>query len=84
MTSSFTDKVAIVTGGGSGIGAATAQVLAERGAKVTVFGRRMDKLENVVAEIAAAGGEALAAPGDISVPGDLQQAVADTVNTSAP
>ena len=73
MTRTFTGKVALVTGAGSGIGAATAQVLAERGAQVTVFGRRKDKLEGVVADITAAGGDALA------VPGDLERAVAQTV-----
>ena len=79
MASPFTGKVALVTGAGSGIGAATAQVLAERGAKVTVFGRRKDKLEGVVADITSIGGDALVVPGDVSVPGDLERAVAQTV-----
>ena len=49
-------KVAIVTGGGSGIGKATAKVFADVGAKVVVTGRRNDPLISVANEI---GGEAL-------------------------
>ena len=56
----------IVTGGGSGIGRATAIALAERGANVAVAGRTRSKLESVVAEIEAAGGTALSLPVDVS------------------
>ncbi|KGB83312.1 short-chain dehydrogenase [Rhodovulum sp. NI22] len=58
-------KVAIVTGGGSGIGAAAALLMAQRGAKVAVVGRRVESLENTVAAITGAGGEALAVPADL-------------------
>jgi NAD(P)-dependent dehydrogenase (short-subunit alcohol dehydrogenase family) len=75
----FTDKVALVTGAGSGIGRATAVLVAERGAAVTVMGRRESKLDEVVAEITAAGGRALAVPGDVSRPEDVERAVARTV-----
>ena len=51
-------QVALVTGGGSGIGRSTALMLAAEGARVVVMGRRIDPLETVVAEIRAAGGEA--------------------------
>jgi NADP-dependent 3-hydroxy acid dehydrogenase YdfG len=52
MTSTeFSGKVAFVTGASSGIGAATAILLAQRGAAVAVFGRRKDKLDDVVASI---------------------------------
>jgi citronellol/citronellal dehydrogenase len=54
----FTGTVALVTGGGSGIGRCTAHELASLGAKVIVSGRKADKLERVVAEIADDGGEA--------------------------
>ena len=79
MQQQFTDKVALVTGAGSGMGRATAILLAERGAAVTVVGRRAAKLDEVVAEITAAGGRALAVPGDVSRPEDVERAVARTV-----
>ncbi len=59
-------RVAIVTGGGSGIGAATARLLAERGLTVAVVGRGEERLDSVVAEIAAAGGAAFAVPADLA------------------
>jgi meso-butanediol dehydrogenase/(S,S)-butanediol dehydrogenase/diacetyl reductase len=59
-------KVAFVTGGGSGIGAATAQRLAREGATVIVCGRRRDPLDEVVAGIVAAGGKAEAVVADVS------------------
>ncbi len=54
----FAGKVAIVTGGGSGIGRCTAHELAALGAKVALVGRKQSKLDTVATEIAAAGGEA--------------------------
>ena len=51
-------RVALVTGGGSGIGQATALRLAEDGAKVLVIGRRIDKLQETVDRVAGAGGDA--------------------------
>jgi meso-butanediol dehydrogenase/(S,S)-butanediol dehydrogenase/diacetyl reductase len=59
-------KVAFVTGGGSGIGAATAQRLAQEGATVVVCGRRREPLDEVVAGIVAAGGKAEAVVADVS------------------
>lgn len=53
-------KVAIVTGGGQGIGEAIAIGYANEGCKVLVTGRTLSKIEDVVAKIAAAGGTALA------------------------
>ena len=62
-----TDKpVAIVTGAGSGIGAATARLLAERGMIVVLVGRREEKLTGVAQAIEAAGGEAMILPADVS------------------
>lgn len=60
------DRVAIVTGAGSGIGAATARLLAEQGLDVALVGRRRERLVAVAAEIAAAGGRAFALPADLS------------------
>jgi len=59
-------KVAFVTGGGSGIGAATASRLAQEGATVVVCGRRREPLDEVVAGIVAAGGKAEAVVADVS------------------
>lgn len=73
-------KVAIVTGAGTGIGRATAIMLAADGAKVVLVGRRPEPLNSVVAEIKvaeikAAGGEAIAHPADL-MQGDAAAAVA--------
>ena len=54
----FAGRVAIITGGGSGIGRCTAHELAALGAKVALIGRKIEKLDKVKAEIAAVGGEA--------------------------
>jgi NAD(P)-dependent dehydrogenase (short-subunit alcohol dehydrogenase family) len=84
MTEVFRDgllagKVALVTGGGSGIGAGIARLLSRQGAKVTLLGRTAAKLDAVAGEIAAAGGEALAAPADVRDYPAVESAVARTV-----
>ena len=60
------DKVAVVTGASQGIGRETAQALAQAGAKVVVAARNEEKLAALVAEIAAAGGEAFAVKMDVA------------------
>lgn len=59
-------KVAVITGGGSGIGRAVALKLAGQGATIVVNGRDPDKLEAVAEEIVQANGTAVVRPGDIS------------------
>ena len=73
------DKVVVVTGASSGIGEATALVLAERGAKVVLGARRVDRLEALVARIVAAGGQAACAPLDVTKRDDLLRIVAFAV-----
>lgn len=62
------ERVAIVTGAGSGIGEATARLLAGRGLAVAVVGRRHERLDAVVREIGKAGDNAFAVPADLSRP----------------
>ena len=62
----FQGKVAFVSGGGTGIGAATAIRFAREGATVVICGRRKEPLDEVVAQIARAGGKAEAVQADVS------------------
>jgi NAD(P)-dependent dehydrogenase (short-subunit alcohol dehydrogenase family) len=75
----FTDRVAIVTGGGSGIGAATVRLLASEGAAVTVADIDEDAAETVASSIRATGGSARAQRVDVSVDADVEAMVATTV-----
>ena len=71
-------RVAMITGASRGIGAATALVLAERGYRVVVNHRASaPQAEEVVATIAAAGGEAVAIQADVTVPNDLTAMIDD-------
>ena len=59
-------SVAIVTGAGSGLGAATARALARQGASVVLVGRRADKLKDTASSIEELPGDAIVHPGDVS------------------
>ena len=73
------DKIAIVTGGGSGIGRGAALALAEEGAKVVVCGRRLHRLEETTEAIWGKGGAALAVQSDVSKEEDVQRLVQATM-----
>ncbi len=73
-------RTALVTGGSRGIGRATAELLAEAGAKVAVNYRKDDRrAEDFVRQVRSAGGEALALAGDVSQPEEARQLVRDVV-----
>jgi len=63
--------VALVTGASSGLGRRTAKVLAQAGAKVALAARRVDRLQTLAEEIAAAGGEALPIEMDVTDEGSI-------------
>jgi NAD(P)-dependent dehydrogenase (short-subunit alcohol dehydrogenase family) len=73
------DRVALITGGSSGIGRAAAVAMAAEGAKVAITARRAERCQEAVDEIEKAGGEALALPGDVSQPEHVEALVAATV-----
>jgi meso-butanediol dehydrogenase / (S,S)-butanediol dehydrogenase / diacetyl reductase len=69
------DRAAIVTGAGSGIGAATARLLGSRGMTVALVGRRREQLEEVAAEVDAGSGSALVLQEDLTDPNAPQRVV---------
>ncbi len=75
------DKVAIITGSGRGIGAATARLFAQHGAKVVVSDIDAKPAEETAAAIKAAGGAALAVPADVTDAGGIEELIGQTVNT---
>jgi NAD(P)-dependent dehydrogenase (short-subunit alcohol dehydrogenase family) len=76
---SLKDKVAIITGGGSGIGRGIALALAEQQARVVICGRRKERLEQTEQLIRQAGGEVLAIQADVTVPDQVEHVVQASV-----
>lgn len=74
-------KVAIVTGGSRGIGRAIALGLAAEGCRVAIAARGEEALERVAAEIRTIGDQALAVPGDLTLPGSAERLVNRAVET---
>ena len=74
-------KVALITGGGTGIGAACARLFAQEGAAVVITGRRKDALETVVKDIEKNKGRALAVAGSVTDEAHAQAAVAQAVRS---
>jgi NAD(P)-dependent dehydrogenase (short-subunit alcohol dehydrogenase family) len=77
----FTDKVALVTGGGSGIGEATSKELAAKGAKVVVVDLNLEGAQRVAGEIGNAGGSAAAFQANTGSKEDNEKAVQFAVDT---
>ena len=73
------DKVAVITGGSSGIGKATALLFAQEGARVAITGRSLERGDEVVQRIRNSGGEAIFLRADVSSASDCQRVVDETL-----
>ncbi|GIT65327.1 MAG: hypothetical protein Ct9H300mP23_09540 [Nitrospinota bacterium] len=71
------DKTAIITGGGTGIGLATAHAFYQEGAKIILFGRRKEKLKKQSKKL---GGSAIFVQGDMTKNNDLDQLINETLH----
>ncbi len=79
MAGRLEGKVALITGGGSGIGDASAHLFADEGARVVVADLKIETARKVADAVASGGGDAFAIGGDVSVRGDCEAMVAGTV-----
>ena len=78
--SSFENKVILITGATSGLGATAAVSLAAKGAKVVITGRREERGQAIVDQMKAAGGEGVFIKADVTVRADVEAMVARTVD----
>lgn len=74
------NKVALITGASSGIGAETAKLFAKEGASVVLMARRKERLEEIVEEIKTKGGKAVAVAADVTSNEDVKNAVDTAIN----
>ncbi|VFR19159.1 Short-chain dehydrogenase/reductase SDR [plant metagenome] len=79
MSNGIENKVILITGGSTGLGAETARFLAARGAKIAIAARRKDKLDGVAADIEAAGGTVRAYALDVTDKAQVEAVVAAVV-----
>src|SRR4051794_29026229 len=76
----FTEKICLVTGGGSGIGKATCERFAKEGGKVVVVDLKEEHGNQTVQAIQSAGGQAIFAKADVGNPGDVKSSVGAAVS----
>lgn len=77
----MTGKVAVITGGTSGIGLATALQFANNGAQVAIAGRNIERGENALAELKASGADAIFVPTDVSKASDVENLIKTVIST---
>src|SRR6478735_8331877 len=75
MTTTSDNSAVLITGASSGIGAGLAREFVRRGMRVALVARRLGQLEILAAELRAAGGQATAHAGDVTVDGDMARVV---------
>ncbi|HEV7609248.1 MAG TPA: SDR family NAD(P)-dependent oxidoreductase [Steroidobacteraceae bacterium] len=83
MTESPVAACVLITGASSGIGAGLAREFVRRGVRVALVARRMEQLEALATELRAAGGQASAHRGDVTVDGDIARVVAEVAALGA-
>jgi len=81
MEDSTQGKTIVITGASSGIGEATARLLAKNGAHIVAVARRKERLDSLVSEITAAGGQAIAIEADVTSIADMERVVETAQST---